>query len=81
MLKSRFSSTKLACESIRFSSIFAVGDRFRADARTSPAAKSEEKQMFSQAFTKLKWFFIRVPVECYIQITAVTTYYKNVIYF
>lgn len=38
--------------------------------------------MVSQAFTKVKWsVFIRVPVECYIQITAVTTYYKNVIYF
>ena len=33
----------LACENIRFSSLFAAGDE------TSPAAKSEEKQMFSQA--------------------------------
>ena len=33
----------LACENIRFSSLFAAGDV------TSPAAKSEEKRMFSQA--------------------------------
>ena len=33
----------LACENIRFSSLLAVGDE------TSPAAKSEEKRMFSQA--------------------------------
>ena len=32
----------LACENIRFSSLFAAGD-------VSPAAKSEEKRMFSQA--------------------------------
>ena len=34
----------LACENIRFSSLFAAGAR-----ETSPAAKSEEKRMFSQA--------------------------------
>ena len=33
----------LACENIRFSSLSAAGDV------TSPAAKSEEKRMFSQA--------------------------------
>ena len=33
----------VACENIRFSSLFAAGDV------TSPAAKSEEKRMFSQA--------------------------------
>ena len=32
----------LACENIRFSSLFADGD-------VSPVAKSEEKRMFSQA--------------------------------
>ena len=34
----------LACENIRFSSLFAAGDVSR---ETSPAAKSEEKRMFS----------------------------------
>ena len=37
----------LACENIRFSSLFATGDVSRGE--TSPAAKSEEKRMFSQA--------------------------------
>ena len=37
---------KLACENIRFSSLFAAGDVSR---ETSPAAKSEQKRMFSQA--------------------------------
>ena len=36
----------LACENIRFSSLFAAGDVSR---ETSSAAKSEEKRMFSQA--------------------------------
>ena len=36
----------LACENIRFSSLFAAGDVSR---ETSPSAKSEEKRMFSQA--------------------------------
>ena len=36
----------LACENIRFSSLFAAGD---VSCETSPAAKSVEKQMFSQA--------------------------------
>ena len=36
----------VACESIRFSSLFAAGDVSR---ETSPATKSEEKRMFSQA--------------------------------
>ena len=36
----------LACENIRFSSLFADGNFSR---ETSPAAKSEEKRMFSQA--------------------------------
>ena len=40
--------THLACENIRFSSLFAAG-AFRAE-RPS-AAKSEEKRMFSQAKT------------------------------
>ena len=36
----------LACENTRFSSLFAAGDVPR---ETSPAAKSEEKRMFSHA--------------------------------
>ena len=36
----------LACENTRFSSLFAAGDVSR---ETSPATKSEEKRMFSQA--------------------------------
>ena len=36
----------LACENIRFSPLFAAGDVSR---ERSPAAKSEEKRMFSQA--------------------------------
>ena len=36
----------VACENIRFSSLFAAEDVSR---ETSPAAKSEEKRMFSQA--------------------------------
>ena len=39
-------SRHVACENIRFSSLFAAGDVPR---ETSPAAKSEEKRMFSQA--------------------------------
>ena len=45
----------IACENIRFSSLFASGDvsrvsfRFVPPRETSPAAKSEEKRMFSQA--------------------------------
>ena len=35
----------IACENIRFSSVFAAGDV----CETSPAAESEEKRMFSQA--------------------------------
>ena len=42
---------KLACENIRFSSLFAAGDVSR---ETFPAAKSEEKRMFSQANFPLK---------------------------
>ena len=40
----------LACENIRFSSLFAAGVVSR---ETSPATKSEEKRMFSQA--KFYW--------------------------
>jgi len=45
----------LACENIRFSSLFADGDVSR---ETSPAAKSEEKLMFSQAKNawEISWF-------------------------
>ena len=38
----------LACENIRFSSLFVAGDIY-ISRETSPAAKSEEKRMFSQA--------------------------------
>ena len=40
---------KIACENIRFSSLFAAGNVSR---ETSPAAKSEEKRLFSQARVK-----------------------------
>ena len=39
-------SQRLASENIRFSSLFAAGD---VSLETPPAAKSEEKRMFSQA--------------------------------
>ena len=45
-------SDMLACENIRFSLLFAAGDVSRGDVpprETSPAAKSVEKRMFSQA--------------------------------
>ena len=38
----------VACENIRFSSLFAVGD-LSGVLRNVPAAKNEEKRMFSQA--------------------------------
>ena len=38
----------LACENIRFSLSSSLGT-FRAEEKTSPAEKSEEKRMFSQA--------------------------------
>ena len=41
-------SNLVACENIRFSSLFAAGDDV-PPRETSPAAKSEEKRMFSQA--------------------------------
>ena len=40
------SAANIACENIRLSSLFAAGDVSR---ETSPAAKSVEKRMFSQA--------------------------------
>ena len=46
---------KLACENIRFSSLFAAGDVLR---ETSPAAKSEEKRIFSQAKGKSAKFHL-----------------------
>ena len=42
----------MACENIRFSWLFATGDVSRG---TSPAAKSQEKRMFSQARKKLDY--------------------------
>ena len=41
-------SNLVACENIRFSSLFAAGDDV-PPRETSPVAKSEEKRMFSQA--------------------------------
>ena len=43
----------LACENIRFSSLFAS---LFFPRETSPAAKSEEKRMFSQATLVLTWY-------------------------
>ena len=51
----------LACENNRFSSLFAAGDVSR---ETFPAAKSEEKRMFSQAIltpSKPIFLFIKKP--------------------
>ena len=48
----------LARENIRFSSLFAAGDVLRGGGpphETSPAAKSEEKRMFSQAIRLLTY--------------------------
>ena len=42
--------TNLACENIRFSSLFAAWD---VSCETSLAGKSQEKRMFSQAKTNL----------------------------
>ena len=42
---------KVACENIRFASLFSAGDVSR---ETSPAEKREEEQMFSQANLKAK---------------------------
>ena len=42
----KYGGNIVACENIRFSSLFAAGDVPR---ETSPSAKSEEKRMFSQA--------------------------------
>ena len=59
-----FMLENLAFENIHFSSLFALGT-FRVETRneTSPAAKSEEKRMFSQAFENrtnvvLSWFSV-----------------------
>ena len=41
--------TEVACENIRFSSLFVAEDVSR---ETSSATKSEEKRMFSQAITE-----------------------------
>ena len=47
-----FSSAFLACENIRFPSLFVAGDVSRG---TSPATKSGEKRMFSQANAFRVW--------------------------
>ena len=64
-------SSTLACENIRFSSLFAAGEVKR---ETSPKAKSVEKRMFSQASSTLvrswrmcKMIYVNVcKVECVI---------------
>ena len=53
----RQTSYLLACENVRFSSLFAAGDVSRggnAKHETSPAAQREEKRMFSQAIVSHK---------------------------
>ena len=50
----------VACENIRFSSLFAAGDVPR---ERDPAAKSEEKRMFSQASIFDENFFIFVEAK------------------
>ena len=50
----------IACENIRFSSLFAARDVSR---ETSPATKSEKKRMFSQAM-KTKAVCPFVLVDC-----------------
>ena len=53
-------SFPLACENIRFSSLFATGDV--PSRETSPAAKSEEKRMFSQAtLPSLRDYDVKLP--------------------
>ena len=52
-----FARLTLACENIRFSSLFAAARRKR---ETSPAAKSEEKRMLSQA--RLTWINLQTTV-------------------
>ena len=44
----------VACQNIRFSSLFAAGD---VSGETSQAAKNEEKRMFSQATSAKAWLF------------------------
>ena len=54
-------SLPLACENIRFSSLFATGDDVPSR-ETSPAAKSEEKRMFSQAtLPSLRDYDVKLP--------------------
>ena len=50
----------VGCESIRFSSLFAAGDV--PPRETSPAAKSEEKRMLSQA-TNLE----NIKAKCFLE--------------
>ena len=55
LLSTPQASPALACENIRFSSLFAAGDVSRFPPREmSPAARSEEKRMFSQATPALR---------------------------
>ena len=56
----------LACENIRFSSLFAAGD-------VSPAAKSEEKRTFSQA----TWSFCFCDKKCLGAVCHWTTIQRN----
>ena len=63
----------LACENIRFSSLFAAGT-FR---ETSPAAKSEEKRMFSQA-TIMQTYRIFLFCLRFCQTFHIASYYFEV---
>ena len=59
-------SNLVACENIRFSSLFAAGDDV-PPRETSPVAKSEEKRMFSQA-TNLGTYVKTKKLLSYIQL-------------
>ena len=53
---------RIACENIRFSSLFAAGDVSR---ETSPAAKSKEKRMCSQATLRKVQKLLRITVDLF----------------
>ena len=54
-------SHNVACENIRFSSLFTAGDVSRGGTPSSLAAKSGEKRMFSQATHNAKETCIKFP--------------------
>ena len=71
-LYERSTCSKLACENIRFSSLFAAGGvsrgvTFLPSRETFPAAKSEEKRMFSQASSVLQGHSIAVLLDLSIE--------------